>query len=180
MAEKDKRVCLGHITGAHGLKGEVCIRTHTQDPEAIAAYGPLEDDEGARTFTLTSARAAKDGAVARIEGINTREEAEALKGTALHVARAALPEMTEESTFYHADLVGLVAINAEGAALGQIVAVQNYGAGDLLEIRPATGGNTVLVPFTQEIVPEIDTQAGWLLMLPPEGIFEEQTGRNPP
>jgi len=173
MAEKDKRVCLGHITGAHGLKGEVRIRTHTENPESIAAYGPLEDEAGDRRFTLTGARAAKGGAVARIKGVDTREEAEALKGTGLHVARAALPEMIEEGTFYHADLVGLVAINADGAALGQIVSVQNYGAGDLLEVRPATGGNTVLVPFTQEIVPEIDAEAGWMQMLPPEGLFEQ-------
>lgn len=172
-AEKGARVCVGHIAGAHGVKGEVRIKTHTQEPESIAAYGPLEDEEGTRQFTLTSARAAKDGAIARIEGVGTREQAEALKGTGLHVARSALPEATEEGTFYHADLVGLVAINADGAALGQVVAVQNFGAGDLLEIRPATGGNTVLVPFTEEIVPEIDTQAGWMLMLPPEGLFED-------
>jgi len=171
--EKDARVCLGHITGAHGVKGEVRIRTHTQDPEAIAAYGPLEDEAGTRRFTLTSARAAKEGAVARIEGIESRDDAQALKGTSLHVARTALPEETEENNWYHADLVGLVAINADGAALGQVVAVQNYGAGDLLEIRPATGGTTVLVPFTAAIVPEVDIQAGWMLMLPPEGLFED-------
>ena len=172
-SEKSARLCLGHVTGAHGVKGEVRIRTYTQDPESIAAYGPLEDEAGTRRFTLIRARAAKEGAVARIEGIDTREEAEALKGTGLHVARAALPEKAEENSWYQADLVGLVAINADGAALGQVVAVQNYGAGDLLELRPATGGNTVLVPFTEAIVPEIDIQAGWMLMLPPEGVFEE-------
>lgn len=171
--EKDARVCLGHIVGAHGVKGEVRIRTHTQAPESIAAYGPLEDEAGTRRFSIVSARAAKEGAVARIEGVESREEAQALKGTSLHVARAALPEEREENSWYQADLVGLVAINADGAALGQVVAVQNYGAGDLLELRPATGGKTVLVPFTEAIVPEIDIQAGWMLMLPPDGLFED-------
>ncbi len=172
-AEKDTRVCLGHIAGAHGVKGEVRIRTHTQDPEAIAAYGPLEDETGERRFSVLSARPAKDGAVARIEGVDTREAAEGLKGTTLHVARSVLPDEIGEGTWYHADLVGLVAIDADGAALGQVVAVQNYGAGDLIEVRPAAGGATVLVPFTKTIVPDIDLEAGWILMLPPEGVFEE-------
>lgn len=171
--KKDKRVCLGEITGAHGVKGEVRVRTYTEDPQAIAAYGPLQDEAGTRTFAILSARAAKDGAVVRIEGIDTREAAEALEGVALWVERRALPGDLEEETYYHADLVGLVAISVDGAALGQVVAVQNYGAGDLLEVRPATGGKTVLVPFTEETVPEIDLGAGWMIMVPPEGLFEE-------
>jgi 16S rRNA processing protein RimM len=173
MAEKDKRVCLGEITGAHGVKGEVRVRTYTEDPQAIAAYGPLRDEAGTRTFTILSARPAKEGAVARVEGVETREAAQALKGVALWVERAALPGDLEEDSYYHADLIGLVAISVDGAALGQVVAVQNYGAGDLLEVRPATGGKTVLVPFTEETVPEIELEAGWMIMLPPEGLFEE-------
>jgi 16S rRNA processing protein RimM len=89
------------------------------------------------------------------------------------VDRARLPEQGDDSTFYYDELIGLVAIDDNGSALGQVVAVQNFGAGDLLEVRPATGGATVLVPFTKEIVPDIDREAGWLLMLPPEGIFED-------
>lgn len=169
----NKRVCLGRITGAHGLKGEVRIRTFTETPGAIAAYGPLRDEAGARRFEISELRPDKGGVVARLSGIDTREAADALKGVELYVTRAQLPEADGEEAFYHADLIGLVALDGNGAALGQVVAVQNFGAGDLLEVRPATGGQTVLVPFTQEIVPDIDRDGGWLLMIPPEGIFEE-------
>lgn len=173
MAERDTRLRLGHIIGAHGVRGEVRIRTHTQTPQSIGDYGPLQDETGERSFKITAVRAAKDGAVARIDGIGTREAAEALKGTALYVERAAMPDDIEEGSYYQADLVGLVALNVDGAAIGQVVSVQNFGAGDLLEVRPATGGKTVLVPFTQEIVPDVELDAGWMLMLPPEGLFDD-------
>jgi 16S rRNA processing protein RimM len=172
-AASPKRVCLGHVAGAHGIRGEVRIRTFTETPEAIADYGPVQDKGGSRTLVILSARPGKTGAIARIEGVASREAAEALKGTELWVDRAALPDQDDEESYYHADLIGLVAISADGAALGQVVAVHNFGAGDLLEVRPATGGETVLVPFTEEIVPDIDLGAGWMLMLPPEGIFED-------
>lgn len=173
MTGSGKRVCLGQVTGVHGVRGEVRVRTFTQEPEAIADYGPVEDADAARRFVILSARAGKTGAVARIEGVDSREAAQALKGVEFWVARDALPEDADEGSYYHADLVGLVAIGADGAALGQIVSVQNFGAGDLLELRPATGGQTVFVPFTEAIVPDIDIEAGWMLMLPPEGLFEE-------
>jgi 16S rRNA processing protein RimM len=172
-AETPKRVCLGQVAGAHGIRGEVRIRTFTEAPEAVADYGPLQDAGGTRTLVILSARPAKTGAIARIEGVASREDAEALRGTELWVDRAALPEQAGDGSYYHADLIGLVALSADGAALGQVVAVHNFGAGDLLEVRPATGGDTVLVPFTEQIVPDIDLQAGWMLMLPPEGIFED-------
>ena len=172
-AEDRKRVCLGRAIGARGLKGEVRIKTFTQDPRAIDAYGPLEDEAGTRSFEISKFSVVKDGVVAQLKGVTTREAAEALKGLEFYVGRDRLPEMEDEATFYQADLIGLVAIDANGAALGQVVTVQNFGAGDLLEIRPATGGATVLVPFTKEIVPDIDREAGWLLMLAPEGIFDE-------
>lgn len=172
-AAPQKRVCLGQVLGAHGVKGEVRIRTFTESPEAIAAYGPLRDGPGARGFAILSVRPGKNALIARIEGVASREDAEALKGVELWADRAALPEEIEEGSYYHADLIGLVAINADGAALGQVVAVHDFGAGDLLEVRPATGGETVLVPFTERIVPDIDLDAGWMLMLPPEGIFED-------
>ena len=174
MPDEDaKRVLLGRVVGARGLKGEVRIKTFTQDPRAIAKYGPLEDETGARKFEISKLQVVKDGVVVQLKGVTSRAAAQALKGLEFWVGREKLPEMEDGSTFYYADLIGLVAIDANGAALGQIVAVQNFGAGDLLELRPATGGATVLVPFTQEIVPDIDREAGWLLMLPPDGIFEE-------
>lgn len=172
-AETLKRVCLGRALGARGLKGEVRIKTYTEDPLSISRYGTLEDEAGGRRFEIKKVRAAKDGVVVQLKGVTTREGADALKGTGFYVNRDKLPEVDDEVTYYYADLIGLVAVNADGAALGQVVAVQNFGASDLLEIRPAVGGEGVLVPFTQEIVPDIDLEAGWLLMLPPEGIFED-------
>ncbi len=172
-AEDAKRVCLGRAIGARGLKGEVRIKTFTEDPLAIGAYGPLQDEARTRQFEISNVKTAKDGVVARLKGISTREQADALKGVEFFVDRDRLPDVEDDSTFYFEDLIGLVAINENGSALGQVVAVQNFGAGDLLEVRPATGGATVLVPFTREIVPDIDKEAGWLLMLAPEGIFED-------
>jgi 16S rRNA processing protein RimM len=170
--EERKSVCLGRASGARGLKGEVYIKTFTEDPLAFAAYGPLEDEARARRFEIESVKPAKDGVTARIKGVTTREQAEALKGVEFYVDRDRLPGTSDDSEFYHSDLIGLVAVSGDGAALGKVVAVQNYGAGDLLEVRPSTGGPTVLVPFTAEIVPDIDQEAGWLLMIPPEGLFE--------
>lgn len=172
-AEERKRVCLGRASGARGLKGEIRIRTFTEDPLSFGAYGALEDKAGSRTFEIESVAPAKDGVIARIKDITSREAAEALNGTEFYVDRDRLPEAQDDGEYYHADLVGLVAVSADGAAIGQIVAVQNFGAGDLLEVRPATGGKTVLVPFTQNIVPDIDLEGGWLLMIPPEGLFDE-------
>ncbi len=171
--EDAKRVCLGRAIGARGLKGEVRIKTFTEDPLAIGAYGPLQDEARTRQFEISNVQTAKDGVVARLKGVSTREQADALKGVEFFVDRDRLPDVEDDSTFYFEDLIGLVAINENGSALGQVVAVQNFGAGDLLEVRPATGGATVLVPFTREIVPDIDKEAGWLLMLAPEGIFED-------
>jgi len=173
MAEALKRVCLGRAIGARGLHGEVRIRTFTQDPLSISGYGVLEDEAGARRFEITKVREAKDGVVVQMKGVTTREGAEALKGTEFYVDRDKLPEVEDEGEYYFADLIGLVAVNGEGAALGQVISVQNFGAGDLLEVRPATGGMSILVPFTEEIVPDIDLESGWLLMLPPEGLFED-------
>ncbi|MEC9368941.1 MAG: ribosome maturation factor RimM [Pseudomonadota bacterium] len=170
-AAERKRILLGRITGAHGIKGELRIATYTGEPEALGSYGPLEDAAGARRFEFASLRAGPKGAIARLKGVDDRSGAEALAGTELYVERARLPE-PEAGDFYIADLIGLVAVSAEGSALGQVVSVQNFGAGNLLEIRPSLGGETVLVPFTNDIVPEVDLEAGWLLLAPPEGLFE--------
>ncbi len=153
-AAKRERILLGRIAGAHGIRGEVLIRTFTEGPEDIAAYGPLDDGAG-RTFKIETVRATPKGVVARIAGIGDRSAAEALKGTELHVDRDRLPA-PEEGAFYHADLIGLAAVDPEGRALGEIVGVHNFGAGDLLEVRLADTGKTELVPFTEAFVPEVD------------------------
>lgn len=172
MADEDRtRVCLGRISGAHGIKGEVRIKPFSERPEDVGAYGPLSDEAGTRRFEVLSVRPVKGAVVARLDGVADRDQAEALKGVQLYVDRGRLPDQ-EEDVWYHADLIGLSAFDGNGAGVGTIVAVQNYGAGDLLEIRPADGGPTVLVPFTSDIVPEVDVAGGRIRIDPPEGLLE--------
>lgn len=161
---------LGEIGAAQGLKGEVRVRSYTEEPGGITAYGPLQDETG-RKIEIESLRATPKALIARIKGVTTREAAEALAHTKLYVPRAMLPERGEEE-WYHADLVGLAAVGRDGAPLGKVVAIQNFGAGDLLEVKPIGGGATVLVPFTRDTVPEIDVEGGRLTLVPPEGLFE--------
>ena len=157
---------LGDIGAAQGLKGEVRIRSFTAEPGDIVAYGPLEDDQG-RTVAIESLRATPKALIARIEGITTREGAEALTGTKLYVPRSRLLERDDEE-WYHAELIGLDVVGRDGAPIGKIVAVHNFGAGDLLEISPASGGESLIVPFTEDSVPEVDIEAGRLILVPPE------------
>ena len=165
-AERD-RIFLGRIAGAHGIRGEVIIHAFTEPPENVAAYGPLSDASGARTYEIENAHATPKGVVARLAGVADRTAAEALKGVELYVARDRLPAAAE-GEFYHADLIGLAAVDAEGTRVGEIVAVPNYGAGDLLEIRLAGARQTELIPFTDAHVPEIDIAAGRaVVVLPP-------------
>jgi 16S rRNA processing protein RimM len=163
---KPRRILLGRIAGAHGIRGDVLIHAYTEAPENIGAYGPLSDADGTRTFTVASARVTQKGVVARLHGINDRNSAETLKGVELYVDRERLPA-TGEDEFYQADLVGLSAVDPSGEALGTIVAVHNFGAGDLLEIRLAGTGKTELIPFTDDTVPEVDVAAGRAVVVMP-------------
>ena len=162
---------LGEIGAAQGLKGEVRLRSYTQDPAAIASYGPLEDESGMRAIEIESVRVTPKALVARIKGVRTREAAEALTGTKLYLPRALLPAR-EEGEWYHSELIGLAVVDGEGEPIGTVVAVHNFGASDILEVQPASGGATVLVPFTEETVPEVDIAQGCLVLVPPEGLFE--------
>jgi 16S rRNA processing protein RimM len=166
-AAKRERMLLGRIAGAHGIRGEVLIKAFTERPEDIAAYGPL-DDGGGRTFQIETARVTPKGVVARIGGVGDRNAAEALKGAQLYVDRERLPA-PDEGAFYHADLIGLVAVDPEGRPLGEIVGVHNYGAGDLLELRLAGSGKTELLPFTEAFVPVVDLSARRVVVLLPGG-----------
>jgi 16S rRNA processing protein RimM len=170
MPADDGWICLGHISAAHGVRGDVLIRSHTQAREDITAYGPLYDEAGTRAFDISIKQVTTKGIVARIAGTNDRNAAEALKGTQLFVARARLPD-TEPGEWYQSDLVGLSAVDPDGNPLGRIIAVQDFGAGDLLELRPQAGGETVLVPFTHETVPEVDIAAGRVVIVAPAGLF---------
>lgn len=173
MNPKPRRVLLGEITTVHGIKGEVVIRSHTADPEDIAAYGPLSDETGTRTFHVTSARAGPKGVVARLKGVEDRNAAERLRGTTLYVDRDALPKPEQDNEFYVTDLIGLAAIAEDGKPLGKVVAVQNFGAGDLLEVAIAEQRATELVPFTDACVPHVDLAAGTVTVRPPATLEDD-------
>ena len=162
---KARPLCLGVITGARGVRGEVRIRTFTERPEDIACHGPLTDETGERSFALSDAKSMKGGVAARVEGVGDRSDAEALKGTHLYVGREMLPDLDEEE-FYHADLIGLQAKSTDGGIIGTVAAVYNFGAGDILEIK-RSGEPTLIVPFTREIVPEVDIEQNLLVLVPP-------------
>ncbi len=165
----DKRILLGEITGAHGVRGDVLVRAYTGDPEAIADYGALTDENGSAPLTLEVLRLTSKGAVvARVKGVTDRNAAKALKGRKLFVSRDAMPEPDDADDFYYEDLIGLVAVDQDGSALGEVIAVQNYGASDLLEIRPAGSKKTELIPFTKAFVPDIDLSAGRVSIVMPE------------
>jgi 16S rRNA processing protein RimM len=166
---------MGVITGAHGIKGEVRVKSFTAEPEAIAAYGALEDERGGRRLALTLTGTVRGMLIARVEGVSDRNAAERLKGTRLYLSRAALPEPKEEE-YYHADLIGLAAVLRDGSAFGRVRAVHEYGAGDSLEIERADGG-LVVVPFTEAAVPEIDIAAGRVVIDPPEGLLDNPAQR---
>jgi 16S rRNA processing protein RimM len=155
------RVCVGVISGAHGVRGEVKVKTFTADPAAVAAYGPVADESGARLFELSLSRATKGGVIARVAGVGDRDAAQALKGTKLYVDRDVLPEPARDE-FYHADLIGLAVELRDGKAVGRVKAVHDFGAGDLLEIV-LPDGRTELLPFTREAVPEVDIAGGRLV-----------------
>jgi 16S rRNA processing protein RimM len=170
VSDKQDRVLLGEIGAAQGLKGEVRLRSFTQEPEAIGRYGALEDEHG-REIEIERVRVTPKALIARVKGVTTREGAEALTHTKLYIDRARLPARDEDE-WYHSDLIGLAANDAAGKTVGTIVAVHNFGAGDLIEVQPATGGATVLVPFTRDTVPEVDVEGGRITLVPPEGLFE--------
>lgn len=156
--EQKNRVLLGEITGVHGIRGDVLVRTYTEAPEAIASYGPLTDQSGTKKFSLSIVRVTDKGIVAKVEGIADRTAAEALRGTKLFVARDQLPE-PETAEYYHTDLIGLKAVAEDGSELGEIVSVQNFGAGDLLELKPLSGSATEFIPFEDQWVPRVDLDA---------------------
>jgi 16S rRNA processing protein RimM len=148
------QICVARIGAAHGVRGAVKLWTFTEDPLAVKHYGPLSTKDGMRQFEVTHVREAKDHLVATLKGIATREDAERLNGIELYIARDKLPE-TGEDEYYHADLIGLAAVNAANEAIGRVVAIHNFGAGDIIEIAPASGP-TLLLPFTNAVVPTVD------------------------
>src|SRR5579862_6437515 len=170
------RVCVGVVTGPHGVRGAVRLKSFTAEPDAVARYGPLEDESGERRFELRLIGSAKGVVIAKVAGIEDRDRAEALRGLRLYLARAALPPPGEDE-YYHADLIGLAAALADGTPIGRVRAVHDFGAGDTLEIERAEGP-PVLVPFTRAIVPIVDLAAGRLVLDPPPGLIDEPTRKH--
>ena len=171
-SDRTEHIALGHIGGAHGIRGEVVLKPYTEQPLDIAAYGPLSEQGGSRIFTITKARVVKNGVVARLEGIDDRNQAEALKGVVLTVARDQLPEPDAEDEWYQSDLIGLAVYDKTGHHIGEVVAMPNYGASDLVEIRPVGEVKTFLLPFSADYVPEIDIAAGRVVVELPEGYLD--------
>ena len=143
------RICVAQIGAAHGLRGEVRLRSFTQDPAAVTSYGPLESEDGTQRFEIETLRPAKDHFVARLTGVADRDAASRLTNLKLYVSRDRLPPVEDDETFYQSDLIGLEAVTADGAALGTVKAVHNFGAGDIIEIA-AGGGTPLMVPFTSD------------------------------
>ena len=162
MADK---VCIAQIGAAHGVRGEVRLKAFTHDPLSVTRYGALEAEDG-RRIEIEAVRPAKDILVARLKGVADRNAAEALTNLRLYVAREKLPK-PEADEFYHADLVGLAAETKEGEAFGTVKAVHNFGAGDLLEIAPARGGSTMMLPFNETTVPTVDIAGRKIVVEPP-------------
>lgn len=173
MAEDQaKRICVGAVAGAFGVRGEVRVKSFCADPAAIGEYEPLTDESGATRYSLRLTREVKGGFAGRLSGVETREDAEALKGLRLFATREQLPSLPDDE-FYHADLVGLDVVDTGGAPLGRVRAVHDFGAGDLLEIFARGRTQTVMLPFTREAVPTVDLAAGRIVADPPAGLFDD-------
>jgi 16S rRNA processing protein RimM len=167
-----KRVRVAKIGAAHGLRGEVRLFVDADDPLAVIQLGALEDKSGARQFKIASLREAKDHLLVRFDGVNDRTAAELLTNLELFVPRERLPKQNEKDRFYQADLVGLRVETANGTSLGEVIAVANYGAGDLLEVKPVQGA-TFLVPFADPFVPRVDIEDGKVVVELPADFLEE-------
>ncbi|WP_336098016.1 ribosome maturation factor RimM [Roseovarius sp. CH_XMU1461] len=164
------KICVGAIAGAFGVRGELRLKSFTATPEDIATYGPLETEDGARNFAVTLTGQTTNALTARLSGVQSKEEADALRGTQLYVARDRLPSLPDDE-YYHADLIGLEVFDSGGALLGRVKAVLNHGASDLLEIHGPGLKSTVLLPFTRAAVPTVDLATGRIVADPPEGLF---------
>ena len=166
-----EKVCLGIVVGIHGVKGVVRLKSFTAAPADVGAYGAVSDESGTRRFKIKVVGESRGSVLALLSGIANREAAEALRGVRLYVPRKALPA-TNEDEFYHADLIGLPVETKEGARLGTVGAVHNFGAGDILDVR-ADDGRELLLPFSAAVVPTVDLAAGRIVVDPPASLLEE-------
>jgi 16S rRNA processing protein RimM len=163
------RICVAQIGGAHGVGGEVKLKSFTADPMAVKDYAPLESEDGAASFVIEALRQGKGHLVARLRGICDRNAAERLAHVKLFVPRERLPAPAADE-FYHVDLIGLRAVTVEGHEIGTVLAVHDFGAGDILELRLAESGATIMLPFTQAFVPGVDLAGGRIVVAPPREV----------
>ena len=163
------RICVGALAGSYGVAGEARLKSFCAEPAAIADYGPLYTEDGMRSFTIQLTRSVAGGLGARVSGVATKEQADALKGTSLYADRARLPRLPDDE-FYHADLIGLEARDPGGVVIGMVTAVHNHGAGDLLEVSHMGRKTALLLPFTLAIVPMVDLKARCIIVDVPEGL----------
>ena len=168
MVASERGVVLARIGAPHGLKGEVRVKSFTEDPMALADYGPLHD-AGGRLFTVRSARPSKGVLIVKFDGLDDRNAVEPLNGVELHVDRSVLPDDVGEDAYYHADLIGMAVIDEDGARIGKVRGVDDYGAGDVLDIALA-GGGSELVMFTRQNVPQVDLDAKTMVVRLPASV----------
>jgi len=166
-----ERICVAQIGGPHGIRGEVKLKSFTADPLAVKDYGPLTSEDGSAQFEIERVRPAKSHLVARFRGVDDRNAAERLTNLKLFVPRDRLPPPAADE-FYHADLIGLAAVTADGTAVGTVVAIHDFGAGVILELRPPAGGASVLLPFTDTFVPSVDIARGRIVVAAMEATAE--------
>ena len=160
------QICVARIGAPHGVRGQVRLWTFTEDPFAVLDYGPLATKDGKRSFEVDDVREAKGHLVATLKGVASREDAERLNGVELFVARDALPD-TEDDEYYHADLIGLAAVNAAGDSIGRVVGIHNFGAGDILDIE-LENGKSEMIPLRDEFIGGVHEDEGYLVIFPPE------------
>ena len=177
--DKDsERVCVAAFTSAHGVSGAVRLKSFTENPDDISSFTKLSSEDDSRTYDIeVVSHTGKGELIVKVDGVNSRDEADLLKGERLFVARSELPEAGDEE-FYHADLIGLTAKTVSGKTLGTVRAVFDFGAGDMLEILPKEGA-LVMVPFTKEVVPIVDIDKGRVVVNPPEGLLPEEKKKKP-
>ncbi len=165
--EESGRVLVARFGAPHGVRGEVKLWSFTKDPLVVADYGPLETPDG-RTFKIENLRPAKDFLIARVACVTDRSAAQALRNLDLYVARDRLPTIEDEDTWYYSDLIGLAAFAPNGDQIGTVTAVHNFGAGEVIEIAPAIGGPTIMLPFTETAVPEVNVKGGRMVVVLPK------------
>jgi 16S rRNA processing protein RimM len=174
---RETRVCVAQIGAAHGLRGGVHLRSFTEAPDAFAQYGPLETEDRSRQLEIDSVKPSKDGFTVRFVGVTRREAAEALRNVKLYVERDRLPA-PEDDEFYFADLIGLAAVTPQGEPVGDVIALHDFGAGTIIELKLAATGETTMLLFDTATVPEVDIAGGRIVVVMPEEIVVDENSES--